>query len=344
MGRNKKEFAALSTYIIRPKVWARIVKKALLPNSREDKPLSHKINDALIHKARTTRFKSEVQRQHVLLNIVDPEGDKFIPDSRWFNWWGGGHPSPRTIDLINQIIPGTADWFTPLVSSEGAHPLHTLLNCVDMLGRSINADEAVNAVSILTRLQSKWGARRESIDGKKSRWFSKQLPGIVLDPELVIDHHRILTPASIIEHMLWIGNGVRIKETNYHQEWMFDMVSAALCVYTIFNAYPADSTVLGWRDADVAAFIYRLFIHKSVFYTSTDDKWPSMKYEENVKLLNHNDVNRLPEGEYFIDLMMYSVNLFVAELGRFGIDSLEIFKIDPKLYGKRFILRPATPS
>lgn len=327
MSRNKDEFLALPTAKMRGKIWARVIKKDLLPGSDENQQLAHQMNDALLKKAGSMKFRSEMDRKDALESIAT-DGGKFISDARWYAWWRGGKPSPEKIRVLNKIIPGSKDWFLPHIGKGGDHPLHTLLFCVDMLGKSSDINQATEAIMTLAWLQTKWGPKAEYRKGVFSHWSLYQLPEIALDSAFIMDHYQIFSPVSIIELMLWVGDDIRIKDTSHHQEWMFDMVSASICVSTLFHAYPAKSSWLGGKDADISTFIYRMFIQKVDFFSSANGL---QKYKDNIFLVNEDDQNTLPRSEYFIDLIKYSVNRFGDDMKRFGLDPMEISKIDSQL-------------
>lgn len=315
MGRLQKRYAALPTARVRNRVWARALKLNLLPDSDPARPYAHLICEALNNRRIEQGGRSF--------------GD-FFTDSRWIDWWGGGHPTPAKYNTIAKVVGGSHKWFEPHIAQNDEHPLHTLLYAMDLLGNPVN-DFA--AFEVLVNLQHKWGARMQPLeDFGWNGWASPQFPSIRLPDAVATVHYSSLAPASIIRHMLWIGNAVRVEQEPQLLGWVFDLVSAAVCVFAIYNVRSADAMMLSGEDGEVAAFVYRIFTRQHGDLSNVADADSlGRKVEGALSVVNQNG-GVLPEDREFLELLKSAVALFINELSLYGFSAAEIRALDPCLY------------
>ena len=310
MARLKKQYAALPTHKLRNKVWARAVKLNLLPDSDPARPLAHLICDAL-NKRRVADGKTSL--------------DQFFTPTRWIDWWNGAHPTPGKCLEIDSVVKGSSRWFEPHISEQDEHPLHTLLYAMDLLGNPVNE---LAAFEVLLRLQNKWGLRIQMVNGVRSDSYSPQFPDVTVPSEISARHYSALAPASIIRYMLWLGDAMQVDQRPQHRAWVFDLVSATLCVFTIYSVRGLSATLFSGVDGDVAAMIYRTFTRPNGDINDEFER-DAIRRKMGASLEIVSSVERvLPESETFVVLLMRSLALFIDELNRYGISVAEIDLFD----------------
>jgi hypothetical protein len=315
MGRNTKEFSSLPTSTMRNKVWTRVVKAKLLPNSDPYKPLSHKINDAINELSENLGGRGF--------------GNSFVAVSRWMNWWQGGHPSPGKILVIEKLINRSDRWFISRIALADEHPLITVLHAADLLGNPSNKD--VLAFSILISMQKKWGAKlKKREDFGYDGWYCPQVPDFRLPEKVGTEHYSVLAPASIIRHMLWLRYVFLDFDETQKSNWSLDLLSAVLSVFTLYNIHGANSMLLSGLDGDAAGLIHYLFfkVGKNVDLSVGSVRKEMFKnIQARLKF-----TSGLPNDDNFIELLIEGFLLVDVQLKLHGLLLVEICNLDPKLY------------
>jgi hypothetical protein len=307
MARLKKQYAALPTHKLRNKVWARAVKLNLLPDSDPARPLAHLICDAL-NKRRIEDGKLSLGR--------------FFTPTRWIDWWNGAHPTPGKYTTIASVVMDSPGWFEAHIANQDEHPLHTLLYAMDLLGKPVNE---LAAFEVLISLQNKWGARIRIVNGVMSgNHCSPQFPDVTVPSEISARHYSALAPASIIRYMLWLGDAMQVDQRPQHRAWVFDLVSATLCVFTIYSVRGLSATLFSGVDGDVAAMVYRTFTRPNGDINDESER-EVIRRKMCASLDIVNSVEQvLPESEMFVALLMRSLALFLDELNKYGISVAEV--------------------
>ena len=304
MARLNKKYAALHTQELRNKVWARVVKQELLPDSDPCRPYAHLICDAL-NQRRVEEGKASL-------------GPFFTP-TRWLDWWSGAHPTSGKYLSIASVVKGSEIWFEPHVAEAGEHPLHTLLHAMDLLANPVNE---FDIYEILLALQKKWGPRQRI--HRRYIWLSPQFPDAEMANEIATEHYSYLAPASIIRHMLWVGEAMRVGQLPQHKEWMFDLVSAALSVFALYNVNGLNSMIFSGTDGDIAAFMFRIFTRRYGDISNASGREDvSNILKASLKKENKNGCV-LPDSEYMVEMLVNSILLFDNELKKYGISMEDV--------------------
>lgn len=320
MARLKKSFAALPTHKLRNKVWARAVKLDLLPDSDPARPYAHLICEALNQR--------NIEQGGVSFGT-------FFTDTRWLDWWNGAHPTPGKYKAIAKVLPDSEFWFQSHMAFQDEHPMHTLLYALDILGDPLNETRA--GMTLLLDLQDKWGARVSPFwDG----YLSPQFPSAPLPGFVVFEHYSFLAPASIIRHMCWIGEVMRIEQTPQFKCWVFDLVSAAIAVFAHYNVSGTTAMQLSGTDGDITGFLYRTFTRPTGSGGHFIDQ-NVLRRQTKIVLQQLSTV--LPASSEFESTIISAVELFVDELALYGFVPSDIRTFDPGLYSKKpkKLIKPA---
>ena len=303
MARLKKTYAALPTHKLRNMVWARAVKHDLLPDSDPHRPHAHLICNAL------SKRREEGGR---------PSLGSFFTPTRWLDWWQGSHPTSGKFLEIDSLVKGSSRWFEPHISEQDEHPLHTLLYAMDLLGNPVSE---LAAFEVLLSMQKKWGAKSNTKanfmwDGA---WYSPQFPDAKMPNEIATHHYSSLAPASILRYMLWIGDAMRIDQLPQHKAWVFDLVSATLCIYSLYRLSGDDSALFSGVDGDVAAMVLRSFTRMNCDINDALFKEEATRMmKTSLGIINRN-ASVLPDSELMLEMMVSSMRLFTIELAKYGI-------------------------
>ncbi|MFM9913278.1 MAG: hypothetical protein ACKVN9_07085 [Methylophilaceae bacterium] len=359
MGRLKKEFLELPTAKMRRKAYARIVRMALCYKTDISKSCAN-LMDGVIKAALEELERSHdetasrVAKSH-RLKIGVKEGS-FVSSGRWKNWWDGAKPDPKSLEVLEYLLPQTRYWFSPhpgatdlenfsyqdttrlKKSAHALHPIHNFLCAVDLWASKKEC--SLQAISHLLAIQKTWRPRQR-IDGNiKSNWFIFPIPLKSIPPDIVIKHIDFLSPSSIMNSMMFTGEFLNIDETEYFTRWTFDLVSAALATQALLNSFAFESEEngesaidLAGSSADAMGFLYQVFIskyelHKDIKKDITGSIMET-RYGEKPKY-------DLPSTDNFKKIIHKSLLLFESELLRHGINIKEISALNPWLYfGKR---------
>lgn len=317
MARPSKTYSAIPSSKIRNMIWAREVKRILLPSSDLHRPYAHLIESAffdLIYK---------YNQQNKNRGQIDTN-NLFIPRGRWMDWWGGAHPSPKYIDVFKLITPKANTWFQQKISVYPESAIHSLLYAVDLWSSKNNARE--DAFSFILNIEKTWAPKlrnklfnNDNLNG----WAIGLLPNVFIPSGLPF-HYRSLEPASLIKFMVLLGDQLKIDQTEYFERWVFDLVSMALAIRAIINPDFEENSTLGGDTVDLSTLIERVFVINPTHFLADEDRLKSV-----WRLGFQNSFN---VSERFPEMMLKAALLYRDKLLSLGVTQNDIKALDSKFY------------
>lgn len=317
MPRQNMLFAALATATLRNKIWARSVKKTLLPSQELRRPYAHLIEDAFFETVMKYNQKNKNKAQINLSKVT-------ISNGKWMGWWGGAHPIPQYIDIFNLIAPGASKWFEQRVSVYPDSPIHLLLYSIDLWASEVDSRE--KAFSLTLAIEKSWAPqlRKRLLNSNSlNGWTLGLLPKITLPSDLPY-HYRSLEPASLIIFMVLLGDWLKIDETDYFERWVFDLVSVSALTRTILNPNFERSSVLGGDTVDLSTLVEQTFILNPTYYLSDHERFKRV-----WKLDSHKSFK---VSHSFPEIMLKAAILYRDKLLDVGVNQEEIAALDSNLY------------
>jgi hypothetical protein len=254
--------------------------------------------------------------------MITADGKEIVSRGRWKDWWDSAHPHPSSVDLINQLIPNSKNWFFSGLSD---HPVQNFLYGLDLIAsKTADTNQAMQA---LLQINEAWRPtvikQGSATAARYLGWKIPKLSEQVIPPEW-IERYSPLRPASIIEFMLWTGYHLQVQGTSYFMGWIFDLLTAALAVKTIINSteYPVDH--FNDQAIDIAAMLLDSFIqyHHSLVESEDPKEWITMRCG-GFKI-------HLPPEARFYELLTSAVTAFNSELSRYDITPKEIKSLLPR--------------
>lgn len=340
MGRTKKIFVGLPTAKLRGKLWTRFVRKTLIPDIDIDKPLAHRMNSVIINAAKSTSASKRIDE-------ITQDGAEIVSRGRWYEWWGGVHPTPDKLELINSIVPDSQWWFKSQESQSLStrywtgrsntflgHPMHTLLYALDLWASS--KDESTPALLLTKKISDIWRPKAEAthIDDEGgrmiSRWYVLPADSDILDIR-ILNRFGLLEPSSIVTFMLWFGytNSIQKMDRRVFLSWIFDLLSASLATAKIIQDFSADASIfLAGNTSDSATLVRQLLLVKAPDITIP---YGREKIKARIRVCNGGVGSEPlipPCDDGFVDLLVDACILFKEELGIFGV-SIDDVKLSP---------------
>jgi hypothetical protein len=349
MGKITTELADLPTVRIRGRVWARVIKRELLPTTDPYRPYGNRIGAAVC--ARIEQLEDGEKTE--ALALLPYPSSECISSGRWSEWWQGTHPQPDRKQLFSLLVPGSAEWFSQKFSSGDEHPLHTLLFAIDVWGGKCAASD--KALGILVALARKWRPRETLRKSqryiRREGWYWPPVNGTTLPADVASDHFRLLEPASVIEAMLWCGHAIHVESDGAFVNWVFDLLSASLATLTLLQEEGLSADAHGGRAADLAAFVHACLVRmpagKPPIISCLEAGTPPDKSTLNAlnaflqariramtppgKRGIHNG-GPLPADNLFLNLMSEAIQCLVLELSSFGIIARDLNDLDASIW------------
>lgn len=317
MARPSKLYSAIPSSKIRNMIWAREVKKILLPNTDSIRPYAHLIESAFFDLIYNYNQHNKNRGQ------IDTN-ELFIPRGRWMDWWGGAHPSPKYINVFNLVTPKANTWFQQKISVYPESAIHSLLYAVDLWASKDNSRES--AFSFILNIEKAWAPRlrnklfhNENLNG----WAIGLLSNVFVPSDLPF-HYRSLEPASLIKFMVLLGDRLKIDETEYFEHWVFDLVSMALLIRAIINPDFEENSTLGGDTVDLSTLIETVFVIKPAHFLADEDRL------KNVWRLGFQKSFNVSES--FPEMMLKAAILYRNKLLSLGVSQNNIKELDSKFY------------
>ena len=331
MGRLKTSEKQIPTLHLRNKAWTRDISRQLFPKQNGMRPLSHLINGALIDE--NNKISKGYVRQANAAILSTPKGD-FISAGRWHGWWAGKtHPSDKKIEMINRILPSTADWFSPELEKNLQHRVRRLLYSVDLWKRALGGFQPVHAILLLQKIGGKWNpvpARTIKDDSSISveGWMLPAVPEIKAIKLLEFNfekHYRILEPSSVTHIMLLCVK--YYQEVHMKLDWVFDLVASALATMALLCKYNRDSAAFltFGPSGDVAACVYDLFVNDREKILGKGEDTGIVLIRSRIRTCGDNLLNDTLELAVYL---YQTIEIYEQELKCYGIIREEILGID----------------
>lgn len=317
MARLNKLYAALPSSKLRNMIWARSVKKALLPNKDLQRPYTHLIEEAFFS------LIEKYNKKHKGGGQIDLTGIS-ISNGKWMGWWQGTHPSSQYVDIFFLIAPNANKWFQQEISVYPESPVHSLLYAIDLWASKNNSRES--AFSYILNIEKTWAPKlRKKLfhNDNLNGWVIGLLPNVFIPSDLPF-HYRSLEPASLIKFMVLLGDWLKIDETEYFERWVFDLVSMALLIRAIINPDFEENSTLGGDTVDLSTLVETVFVIKPVHFLTDEDRLKNVWRLGFQKSFN--------VSERFPEMMLKAAILYRNKLLSLGICQNDIKALDSKFY------------
>ncbi|MFK5914969.1 MAG: hypothetical protein QM484_11390 [Woeseiaceae bacterium] len=137
MGRSPRKLSEQPADKFRRRIWARTIKRLLLPSSDHTRPQISDINNVL-----ERRLKKQFNE---------------VPSSRWSDWWNGKSGiSEHYKNYFNKVIPNSSIWFN---NEDIYSQLHLLFLSLDFSGLTVLKNKDLNGLIRFKEEKSWWVLR-----------------------------------------------------------------------------------------------------------------------------------------------------------------------------------------